>query len=74
MRDLKVNDLQEALSKLAAPDMSSTNSLASSGLMVNKSDDSARLESMTNYEETQVELQRQIKEILETKTFAAAAG
>lgn len=69
-----MNDLQEALSKLAAPDMTSTNSLASAGLMINRADDSSRLESMTNYEETQVELQRQIKEILETKTFAATAG
>lgn len=74
LRDIKVQPLQEALSKLGAPDMSNVNSLAQHGYMVNKSDDAARLEAMNSYEETQVELQRQIKDILETKSFAAAAG
>jgi hypothetical protein len=61
--------LQTALSKLTAPNLDNVNSLASQGVMINRADDANREKSIEDYQREQTDLQRQIKEILNTKSF-----
>lgn len=63
---LLVAPLQDALSKLQAPNMENVNSLASQGVMINRADDASREQSLLDYQREQTDLQRQIKTILET--------
>ena len=62
---MKVAPLQDALSKLQAPNMENVNSLASQGVMINRADDASREQSLLDYQREQTDLQRQIKTILE---------
>ena len=61
---LLVAPLQDALSKLRAPDMQNVNSLAGQGVMINRADDASRTESLLDYQREQTNLQRQIKDLL----------
>ena len=53
---LLVAPLQDALSKLRAPDMQNVNSLASQGVMINRADDASRTESILDYQREQTNL------------------
>ena len=53
---LLVAPLQDALSKLRAPDMQNVNSLASQGVMINRADDASRTESLLDYQREQTNL------------------
>ena len=66
---LLVAPLQDALSKLRAPDMQNVNSLASQGVMINRADDASRTESLLDYQREQTNLQRQIKDLLEVEDY-----
>ena len=66
---LIVAPLQDALSKLRAPDMQNVNSLASQGVMINRADDASRTESLLDYQREQTTLQRQIKDLLEVEDY-----
>ena len=69
---LLVAPLQDALSKLRAPDMQNVNSLASQGVMINRADDASRTESLLDYQREQTNLQRQIKDLLEVEDYTEA--
>ena len=66
---LLVAPLQDALSKLQAPDMQNVNSLASQGVMINRADDASRTQSLLDYQREQTTLQRQIKDLLEVEDY-----
>ena len=66
---LIVAPLQDALSKLRAPDMQNVNSLASQGVMINRADDASRTQSLLDYQREQTTLQRQIKDLLEVEDY-----
>ena len=66
---LLVAPLQDALSKLKAPDMQNVNSLASQGVMINRADDASRTQSLLDYQREQTTLQRQIKDLLEVEDY-----
>ena len=66
---LLVAPLQDALSKLRAPDMQNVNSLASQGVMINRADDASRTQSLLDYQREQTTLQRQIKDLLEVEDY-----
>ena len=70
---LLVAPLQDALSKLRAPDMQNVNSLASQGVMINRADDASRTESILDYQREQTNLQRQIKDLLEVEDYTNLA-
>lgn len=70
---LLVAPLQDALSKLRAPDMQNVNSLASQGVMINRADDASRTESLLDYQREQTNLQRQIKDLLEVEDYTNLA-
>lgn len=64
-----LTSLQDAMSRLTAPSMDNVNSLASQGLMINRADDASREKSAIDYQREQTELQKQIKTILDEKSF-----
>jgi hypothetical protein len=66
---LLVSQLQDALSKLQAPNMENVNSLASQGVMINRADDTSREESLLDFQREQTNLQRQIKDLLEVEDY-----
>lgn len=68
---LLVAPLQDALSKLQAPDMQNVNSLASQGVMINRADDNSRQESIINFQREQTELQRKIEQLLKDNSFVS---
>lgn len=70
---LLVAPLQDALSKLQAPNMENVNSLASQGVMINRADDASREQSILDYQREQTELQRQIKDLLEVEDYTNQA-
>lgn len=66
-----VSMLQEKLSDLKAPDMTQVNSLAQSGYMINKSDDEIRWKMQTDYASQQTQLQREIRDRLQSMDSSA---
>lgn len=62
--DSVIDALREKLSDLKAPDNTQVNSLASSGYMINKSDDEIRWKQQTDYASQQTQLQREIRDRL----------
>lgn len=70
---LLVAPLQDALSKLQAPNMENVNSLASQGVMINRADDASREQSILDYQREQTDLQRQIKDLLEVEDYTNQA-
>lgn len=69
---LLVAPLQDALSKLQAPNMENVNSLASQGVMINRADDASREQSILDYQREQTDLQRQIKDLLEVEDYTGS--
>lgn len=69
LRQLLVAPIQDALSKLTAPNLDNVNSLASQGVMINRADDKSREQTMMDYSREQTDLQKKIKQILEEKSF-----
>lgn len=63
--------LQEKLSDLKAPDMTQVNSLAQSGYMINKNDDQIRWKMQTDYASQQTQLQREIRDRLQSMDSSA---
>lgn len=63
--------LQEQLSYLKAPDMTQVNSLAQNGYMINKSDDEIRWKMQTDYASQQTQLQREIRDRLQSMDSSA---
>ena len=63
--------LQEKLSDLKAPDMTQVNSLAQSGYMINKNDDEIRWKMQTDYASQQTQLQREIRDRLQSMDSSA---
>ena len=61
-----VSMLQEKLSDLKAPDMTQVNSLAQNGYMINKNDDEIRWKMQTDYASQQTQLQREIRDKLQS--------
>lgn len=70
---LLVAPLQDALSKLQAPNMENVNSLANQGIMINRADDASREQSILDYQREQTDLQRQIKDLLEVEDYTNQA-
>lgn len=70
---MKVAPLQDALSKLQAPNMENVNSLASQGVMINRADDVSREQSILDYQREQTDLQRKIKDLLEVEDYTNQA-
>lgn len=70
---MKVAPLQDALSKLQAPNMENVNSLASQGVMINRADDASREQSILDYQREQTDLQRKIKDLLEVEDYTNEA-
>lgn len=70
---LLVAPLQDALSKLQAPNMENVNSLASQGVMINRADDASREQSILDYQREQTDLQRKIKDLLEVEDYTNEA-
>ena len=66
-----VGMLQEKLSDLKAPDMTQVNSLAQSGYMINKNDDEIRWKMQTDYASQQTQLQREIRDRLQSMDSSA---
>lgn len=66
-----VSMLQEKLSDLKAPDMTQVNSLAQNGYMINKSDDEIRWKMQTDYASQQTQLQREIRDKLQSMDSSA---
>ena len=66
-----VSMLQEKLSDLKAPDMTQVNSLAQNGYMINKNDDEIRWKMQTDYASQQTQLQREIRDRLQTMDSSA---
>lgn len=66
-----VSMLQEQLSYLKAPDMTQVNSLAQNGYMINKSDDEIRWKMQTDYASQQTQLQREIRDKLQSMDSSA---
>ena len=66
-----VSLLQEKLSDLKAPDMTQVNSLAQSGYMINKNDDEIRWKMQTDYASQQTQLQREIRDRLQSMDSSA---
>lgn len=66
-----VGMLQEKLSDLKAPDMTQVNSLAQNGYMINKSDDEIRWKMQTDYASQQTQLQREIRDRLQSMDNSA---
>ena len=66
-----VSMLQEKLSDLKAPDMTQVNSLAQNGYMINKSDDEIRWKMQTDYASQQTQLQREIRDKLQSMDGSA---
>lgn len=63
--------LQEKLSDLKAPDMTQVNSLAQNGYMINKNDDEIRWKMQTDYASQQTQLQREIRDRLQSMDSSA---
>lgn len=63
--------LQEQLSYLKTPDMTQVNSLAQNGYMINKSDDEIRWKMQTDYASQQTQLQREIRDRLQSMDSSA---
>lgn len=59
-----VGRLQEKLSELKTPDNTQVTSLASQGLMINKSDDEIRWKQQVDYASQQTQIQREIRDRL----------
>lgn len=70
---LLVAPLQDALSKLQAPNMENVNSLANQGVMINRADDASREQSILDYQREQTDLQRKIKDLLEVEDYTNQA-
>ena len=66
-----VSMLQEKLSDLKAPDMTQVNSLAQNGYMINKNDDEIRWKMQTDYASQQTQLQREIRDRLQSMDSSA---
>ena len=66
-----VGMLQEKLSDLKAPDMTQVNSLAQNGYMINKNDDEIRWKMQTDYASQQTQLQREIRDRLQSMDNSA---
>ena len=66
-----VSILQEKLSDLKTPDMTQVNSLAQSGYMINKNDDEIRWKMQTDYASQQTQLQREIRDRLQSMDNSA---
>ena len=66
-----VSILQEKLSDLKAPDMTQVNSLAQNGYMINKNDDQIRWKMQTDYASQQTQLQREIRDKLQSMDSSA---
>ena len=66
-----VSMLQEKLSDLKAPDMTQVNSLAQNGYMINKNDDEIRWKMQTDYASQQTQLQREIRDKLQSMDGSA---
>ena len=66
-----VSMLQEKLSDLKAPDMTQVNSLAQNGYMINKNDDEIRWKMQTDYASQQTQLQREIRDRLQSMDSGA---
>ena len=66
-----VSILQEKLSDLKAPDMTQVNSLAQNGYMINKNDDEIRWKMQTDYASQQTQLQREIRDRLQSMDSSA---
>ena len=66
-----VSMLQEKLSDLKAPDMTQVNSLAQNGYMINKNDDEIRWKMQTDYASQQTQLQREIRDKLQSMDSSA---
>ena len=66
-----VSLLQEKLSDLKAPDMTQVNSLAQNGYMINKNDDEIRWKMQTDYASQQTQLQREIRDRLQSMDSSA---
>lgn len=66
-----VSLLQEQLGGLKAPDMTQVNSLAQNGYMISKSDDEIRWKMQTDYASQQTQLQREIRDRLQTMDSSA---
>ena len=66
-----VSMLQEKLSDLKTPDMTQVNSLAQSGYMINKNDDEIRWKMQTDYASQQTQLQREIRDRLQSMDNSA---
>lgn len=61
-----VQRLQEKLRDLKAPNMTQVNSLASQGFMINKNDDEIRWKQQTDYASQQTQLQKEIRDRLQS--------
>ena len=66
-----VSMLQEKLGDLKAPDMTQVNSLAQNGYMINKNDDEIRWKMQTDYASQQTQLQREIRDRLQSMDSSA---
>ena len=66
-----VGMLQEKLGELKAPDMTQVNSLAQNGYMINKNDDEIRWKMQTDYASQQTQLQREIRDRLQSMDSSA---
>ena len=66
-----VSLLQEQLGDLKAPDMTQVNSLAQHGYMISKSDDEIRWKMQTDYASQQTQLQREIRDKLQSMDNSA---
>lgn len=66
-----ISRLQEQLGNMKAPGMEQVNSLASQGLMINKSDDEIRWKQQTDYASQQTQLQREIRDRLQQMDTAS---
>ena len=66
-----VSMLQEKFSDLKAPDMTQVNSLAQNGYMINKNDDEIRWKMQTDYASQQKQLQREIRDRLQSMDNSA---
>lgn len=66
-----VSMLQEQLSDLKTPDMTQVNSLAQNGYMINKNDDEIRWKMQTDYASQQTQLQREIRDRLQSMDNSA---
>ena len=66
-----VSMLQEKLSDLKTPDMTQVNSLAQNGYMINKNDDEIRWKMQTDYASQQTQLQREIRDRLQSMDSSA---